>query len=129
MLKGNVTIRLKVEPFKGDVADTLQYFASNSSQSHSQAFVGLPKSQSGFNQLSVSTPTPLFTRVCIHEIDLTELKSVHALGRNAPSIKLVCGDWDGSTDVRYFLFELCFFLINFSLSSSLFQLQGQKPNG
>jgi hypothetical protein len=49
--------------------------------------------------LSASTPTPIFTRVCIHEILLTEMKAAHTIAKNCPVVSFQCGQYSAKTDV------------------------------
>lgn len=51
------------------------------------------------NTLSQSTPTPVFTRVCIHEVEMWDLKSVHTIQNNSPVLAVHCGEWRDATEV------------------------------
>jgi hypothetical protein len=57
---------------------------------------------SSFNKrpLSATTPTPIFTRVCVHEILLTELRAAHTIAKNAPVVSFHCGSYNAKTDAH-----------------------------
>lgn len=50
--------------------------------------------------LSMNTPTPVFTRVSIQDVDLWDLKHAHTYAQNSPMVVVKCGDWTGSTTTQ-----------------------------
>ena len=108
-MRGNIQIRCKLQPFDGDLLETKQFLMDNVQKhpnhhlTHSHTHgVGenADEEAEAPRPLSASTPTPMFTRVVVHEITLTELKSAHALANNSPQVTIHCGSWHGATEVN-----------------------------